>query len=193
MIQAVIFDCFGVIISDAMELLRAEAWGKDPAVGRQITDIVRAHNRGMLSADESNRQISELLGITPREMHLKIDEGEVKDPRVLEYIRSLRPRYKTAMLSNLGAASLHHRFSEQELASHFDAVVVSGEIGYAKPEPEAYEVVADRLGVRLEHCLFTDDRENFCEAARAVGMQAIHYQSFEQFKQQAGPLLQSGS
>ncbi len=69
------------------------------------------------------------------------------------------------------------------MAKHFDTVVVSGEIGYAKPEPEAYEITADRLGVRLDACVFTDDREHFCEAARAVGMQAIHYQNVDQFRQ----------
>ena len=42
----------------------------------------------------------------------------------------------------------------------------------AKPELEAYEYVADKLGVRLDECVFTDDRELFCEAARACGMQA---------------------
>jgi HAD superfamily hydrolase (TIGR01509 family) len=67
--------------------------------------------------------------------------------------------------------------------------VSSGEIGYAKPEPEAYEIVAQRLGVRLDECVFTDDRADFCEAARAVGMQAIEFTGLEQFRHALEPLL----
>lgn len=184
MIKAIVFDCFGVIIADALEVLRAEATAKDPQVGREVSDAIRAHNKGMLEADAWLSQLSELLGLTIGELHAKIDDGEVKDGRILGYIRELRGRghYKTALLSNIGSAGLERRFTSQELADHFDAVVVSGEIGFAKPEPQAYEITADRLGVRLDECMFTDDRELFCEAARAVGMQAISYRSFEQFQ-----------
>jgi HAD superfamily hydrolase (TIGR01509 family) len=86
------------------------------------------------------------------------------------------------MLSNISESGIHKRFTDEELNAHFDTVVVSGEIGYAKPEPEAYEIVAQRLGVRLVECVFTYDKLEFCEAARGVGMQAIVYESLEQFK-----------
>src|SRR6185369_3482431 len=99
-----------------------------------------------------------------------------KDLELLEYIAELRTQYKIGMLSNIGRGGLERRFAPGELDRYFDVVVVSGDIGYAKPEAEAYEITADRLGVRLDECVFTDDREGYCEAARGVGMQAISYQ-----------------
>jgi HAD superfamily hydrolase (TIGR01509 family) len=191
MIEAVIFDCFGVIITDSLHAITTDLRSRDEPAAREIDDIVRANNRGMIGPAESNRRIAAVLGMSEEEFRIKVADGEVKDQTLLKYIASLRDHYKTAMLSNIGVASLQRRFSDQELAKHFDSVVVSGEIGYAKPEPEAYEITADRLGVRLESCVFTDDRQAFCEAARGVGMQAIVYESFDQFRQDLKPLLTS--
>ena len=44
-------------------------------------------------------------------------------------------------------------------------------VGMRKPEPEIYELTLERLGdgVRAEECLFVDDLEVNCEAARALG------------------------
>lgn len=52
---------------------------------------------------------------------------------------------------------------------------VSCETGARKPDPAAYEIAADRLGVRPGACLFVDDRELNCEGARAVGMDAVRF------------------
>lgn len=189
MIKAIIFDCFGVIIADALQLTCDRLRAKDPAAADEIGDIVQATNRGMIDTQTSRIKIAALLGQTLDEHRALIIDGEVKDAQLLTYILDLRKNYKTAMLSNIGKGSLGQRFTQEELAIHFDTVVVSGDIGYAKPEPEAYEITADRLGVRLDECLFTDDREVFCEAAKAVGMQAIQYQNFKQFKEELHQVL----
>lgn len=62
-------------------------------------------------------------------------------------------------------------------------------IGYAKPEAAAYEYAADAVGVQPEACVFVDDRELFCEAARSVGMQAVVYKTFEEFKRDLSAFL----
>ena len=123
-----------------------------------------------------------MMNMSVDEYYQQIVEGHQKDYRLLDYIEKLRGQYKTAMLSNVGKGSLQVRFANGELARCFDVVVSSGEIGYAKPEPQAYEAVAERLGLRLDECIFTDDREEYVEAARSLGMQAVKYESFEQFK-----------
>jgi epoxide hydrolase-like predicted phosphatase len=182
MIKAVIFDCFGVILTDALSVIVNEVRERDPEGAEDIHGLVHASNKGLIDSNESNQQIAQILGLDFKKYQQQIRDGELKDQRLLEYIRELKGMYKTAMLSNISESGIHKRFTDEELNTHFDAVVVSGEIGYAKPEPEAYEIVAQRLGVRLEECVFTDDKLEFCEAARGVGMQAIVYESLEQFK-----------
>ncbi len=192
MIKALIFDCFGVIITDALQVICNELRARDPAAADRIGDIIKANNRGLLSPPESNRQIAGLLGITVEEFRAQKNKGEAKDAALMEYIASLRPRYKTALLSNVGSGSMGRRFAAEELSRCFDLVVESGEIGYAKPDPEAYKVTAARLSVSPQECIFTDDRESYCTAARATGMQSIHYQSFDQFKAELERILRHG-
>ncbi len=59
----------------------------------------------------------------------------------------------------------------------FELVVDSGFEGLRKPDPRIYEVTLDRLGVDAEATLFVDDTEVNCDAARALGMQAVWFRS----------------
>ena len=181
MIQAIIFDCFGVIITDALQAVCDELRKTDPEGTKQIKDLIKASNRGFIAPAQSSEQVARILGVTTAEYHSMIADGEHKDQRLLDYIAGLRGSYKTAMLSNIGTASLERRFTAQELTECFDVVIASAEVGHAKPEARVYEITAERLGVPLNACIFVDDRELYLEGARAVGMQTILYKDFSIF------------
>lgn len=176
MIKGIVFDCFGVIITDALQAMSDRHVGGDPMKADKMTDIIVAANRGFLDRDESHRQIADLFGMTFDELRAGMKDGELKDHDMLDLIREVRrDGYKTGLLTNVSSGGLRHRFSQEELDAHFDAIVASGEIGYAKPEPEAYEIMADRLGLRLDECVMIDDRQVCVDGAQAVGMQGILY------------------
>jgi putative hydrolase of the HAD superfamily len=59
----------------------------------------------------------------------------------------------------------------------FELVVDSGFEGVRKPERAIYELTLQRLGVAPEVALFVDDTEINCDAARALGMRAVHFRS----------------
>lgn len=181
MIRAVIFDCFGVVLSDSLQVLIDELATKNIAAAQEAKELVRAVNKGILEPSQTRPMIADLLGLSLAEYTKVLRSGEVKNLQLMHYIRSLRPEFKTGMLSNVGIGSLQKRFDAGELDAHFDTVVASGEIGFAKPEREAYLIVAERLGVLPEECVFTDDRESFCDGATSVGMQSILYTEFAQF------------
>jgi len=189
MIRAIIFDCFGVLVTDALQAIYDELNISDPQAAAQISDLVRASNKGLLDPEWSNQQIAEILGVSLAEYQQRIRYGEAKNTQLLAYINELHAQYKTAILSNISATGLAKRFTSAELRDCFDTVVSSGEIGFAKPEAEAYEIAADRLGVRLDECVFTDDKAEFCEAARRVGMQAIVFESTAQFRRDLSTLM----
>jgi HAD superfamily hydrolase (TIGR01509 family) len=185
-IRAIIFDCFGVLRPDIL-LATYRKFGGDAEKDAQfIHDTMLAANRGIIP---SSREVyAKHLGITVKEWIASFD-GPENDQELLDYILTLRPKYKVGLLSNAGKGRMTELFGDDELQRHFDTVVVSGEIGYAKPEAQAYEIVADRLGVRLNECIFTDDREEYIDGARAVGMQAILYKDFAQFRHELEKLL----
>jgi putative hydrolase of the HAD superfamily len=189
MIKAIIFDCFGVIVADALQVIHDELNAKNPAAATELRDLVRASNRGLLDSQKSNRRIAEILGISFEAYQNRIRDGEATDQRVLALAKQLRRSYKTAILSNISATGLAKRFTPEELRECFDQIIASADIGHAKPEPQAYTITAERLGVRPEECIFTDDRIDFCQAAQDAGMRAIVYRDFNQFKSELNGLL----
>lgn len=110
-------------------------------------------------------------------------EHNVPDERLFAYIeQELKPRFKIGMLSNAGDNWLDEIFKPEQLAL-FDAVALSFETGHLKPSPEAYQAIAQKLGVELEACVFLDDQERYCTAAQDLGMRVVYYRDFEQGKQ----------
>jgi putative hydrolase of the HAD superfamily len=63
----------------------------------------------------------------------------------------------------------------------FELIVDSAFVGMRKPEPEIFQLTLERLGgVAPERCLFIDDIEHNVEAARELGMAAVHYRDNQQ-------------
>jgi len=189
MIQALIFDCFGVLITDAFQSLITEVRVNDPELGARLLALTAASDHGTLGTDEAARQAAALLGMGFAALRQKVAAGEVKSQAMLDFAGSFRPKYKTAVLSNVSVNGLERRFARGELGRYFDVVVASGEIGSAKPEAQAYEIVAQRLGVRLNECVMIDDRAEYCAGAEAVGMRSVQFQTLEQLQRDLKQLL----
>ena len=81
----------------------------------------------------------------------------------------------TALLSN----SWGNEYPRELWAGMFDAVLISGEVGLRKPEPEIYLLAADRLGLTPKECVFVDDLKINVRGAAAVGMVGIHHKTYE--------------
>lgn len=193
MIKAVIFDFFGVIVGDGFEFTYREAGG-NPVKDREfIQDLLDRTNRGLITTEEFRQRICDKLGITVGDYNQAIKKSEIIDHELLNYIKTLRSKYKTAILSNVNKGGLERRIERGVLDEYFDVVVVSGDVGYIKPEPEIYQLTADRLGVKTDECVFIDDREGYVSAARASGMKAIYYQTFGQMKDELEKLLAAGA
>lgn len=62
----------------------------------------------------------------------------------------------------------------------FETVIDSGFVGYRKPEPQIYEITLERIGLPASACLFVDDMELNCEAARELGFTAVQYRDADQ-------------
>jgi epoxide hydrolase-like predicted phosphatase len=54
-------------------------------------------------------------------------------------------------------------------------LIISAEVGLAKPDPRIYQLALEKLGVQAGDSIFLDDFKENVEAARAVGMLAIHF------------------
>jgi epoxide hydrolase-like predicted phosphatase len=84
--------------------------------------------------------------------------------------------YRTALLSNawIGARRSHTALGWDRLLK-FDVQMFSAEEGLKKPDPAFYLRCLDRLGIGASETLFIDDTLVNVQAARQLGMTAIHY------------------
>lgn len=93
-------------------------------------------------------------------------------PGARELVAAVRGRLRVACFSNSNPIHWQRNFERFGIPQAFDHCFASFQLGLVKPEHEAFEVVADRLGVAPAAVLFLDDTEVNVDAARAVGMQA---------------------
>lgn len=187
MIRAVIFDCFGVLVSEGWTQFRAKHFGHDKELLQQANDLMQAISTGHLATEDFFRIIEEMTVVQRSELE-EVFYRNKPDDELFSWIRSHKKDYKIGVLSNIQNGRLQEMFSEEQLAV-FDALALSGEMGVSKPDPRAFTIAAKRLGLAPEECVFVDDQQNYVEAARDVGMRALQYRTFGEFKIEIGKVL----
>jgi epoxide hydrolase-like predicted phosphatase len=115
-----------------------------------------------------------------RELRRDFWSGDRLDAGLVQFLRGLRPRYKTAILSNAWPGSRQVFTQTFGLGDVVDEMIISDEEGVAKPDVRIYQIAVERLGVRPEEAVFVDDLAENAQGARAVGMWGIHFESAEQ-------------
>jgi epoxide hydrolase-like predicted phosphatase len=181
MIKAIIFDCFGVFIGNPYKIRAQALEASDPEKAVILHEINRASDRGYLDPAETAAQMAELIGITAEQLMAEQKSGEIRNEELVDYVKTLRPHFKLAMLSNISSRHrLDIRFKPGQLDELFDVIVASGDEGYIKPEPEIYQIALERLGVLPEECIFIDDIFEYCQGAETIGIKTIQYLNFQQ-------------
>lgn len=172
MIRAVIFDCFGVLYGGSLTLLASMA----PDDRREeVYDINSQKDYGYISYDEYLVATAEAVGKTPEEVETIINTKHVRNTDLAQYVKQLKQQgtYKTALLSNMGEKTYEALFPDGR--DMFDEVLLSFEEGIAKPNPEIFHMMADRLGLKPEECVMIDDLATNCEGAEIAGMASIQH------------------
>ena len=85
-------------------------------------------------------------------------------------LRALRARgIRTALVSNC-SRSTRPVVDDLGLEREMDAVVLSFEVGAAKPDAAIYRTALDRLRAEPDEAAFVDDQSVYCDGAAALGM-----------------------
>lgn len=197
-IKAVIFDFGGVLMRTEDKGPRTRLAERYSLTYEELDRLVfespsgAQAARGEISEEEHWRQVCEGLGV-PEGERAAFQEafwgGDRLDARLVEYIRSLRPRFKTALLSNAWSTLREALKNRYEILDAFDEVFISCELGLVKPDPRVYEEVTRRLEISPEEAVFVDDWFPNIEGARAVGLKAVHFQSTAQALEELDALL----
>jgi epoxide hydrolase-like predicted phosphatase len=192
--QALILD-FGGVLTTPLQEAMAEFCAE---TGIELSDLVRAAlgaytgHEDSLVTDFETGNISEEEFARAFSARLKEISGRVVEPEglvrrlfkvrleelMLDAVKTARRSgLKTGLLSNSWGTDLYPR---RRLAELFDAVVISGEVGLRKPDPEIFRLTTDKLGVEPSGCVFVDDHPGHLQAALEVGMTTVLHRSPEQ-------------
>jgi putative hydrolase of the HAD superfamily len=185
--NGLLLDFGGVLTTNVFDSFRdfCVAEGLEPdAVKRLFRDqplareLVRGLETGDLSEDEFGQRFGELLRIDDRTGLVNRMFGTLReDERMVGAVRRARAAgIRTGLVSNSMGAGRYDRATFPEL---FDGVVISGDVGMHKPQPEIFLLGAERAGVAPEQCVFVDDLRENCDGAEAVGMTAVLHRGAE--------------
>ena len=202
MIKAIIFD-FGRVISaqKPISLFRGyeEELGLAPGVLNRVMFGSEAWQEvlvGRKALDDYWLEIGPELGLhTPAEIRAfrqRYFGDEAINEGVLDLIHGLYGRYRLAILSN-SPPRLTKWLADWRILDLFDVVVCSGDEGVAKPDPAIFELTLMRLGVLAGEAVFIDDSPGHVEAARALGLRAIHFVTAEALRSELNDILERGA
>lgn len=90
--------------------------------------------------------------------------------------------YKTAIFSNY-TTELRERLVDQGIDSLFDKIIISGDIGYQKPDKRAFEILFESLEVEPCEVIFVDDTVKSLETSSEIGYTPILFSNNQKFKQ----------
>jgi len=185
-------DSVGISPQHFSEALRstAEKTGKNPLFELEC---------GLITDDDFTGQMSDalepILGHRPefREFGLTFFEALHPNVAMIDMIRDVkRSGYRAALLTNNVKEWEPLWRSMLPVDELFETVVDSGFVGCRKPDPRIYEITLTRIELPPAACVFIDDMEINCDAARELGMEAIQFRETAQVKAELHELLELG-
>jgi glucose-1-phosphatase len=197
-VRAVIFDLGGVLVRTEDRRPRAEVAHRLGMTYEELSQLV---------FESDSARLATIGKITTREhwesvrlaLRLSTDEfpsvrsgfwgGDALDVRLVNYIQSLRPRYKTGLLSNAWDNLRQVITHTWKIADAFDDIVISAEVGMAKPDARIYELAVQRLASPASETIFVDDFAHNIEAAQKVGLHGILFKNSPQVRRELNRLL----
>ncbi len=98
-------------------------------------------------------------------------------------------RYRIGLLSNAFGNLRSYLTEVLKIATLFDHIVISAEVGITKPEAGIYTIALEGLGVLPHEAVFIDDFERNVSAAQQLGMHALHFRDPQTLQVQLESIL----
>ena len=183
--EAVVFDLGGVLIDwDPRYLYRSIFDGDEAAMERFLAEVATPAWNAELDAGRTWRDAVEtLIAIHPdrRDLIIAYDErwaemlgGPIEE--TVDVLADLRGTgIRLAALSNWSAEKFPIARKRYRFLDWFETVVVSGEVGIAKPDPQIVRHLLERTGLAPAATVYVDDVPANVSVAADLGMTALRF------------------
>lgn len=197
-IKAVFFDFGGVLLRTEFQAPRQHLAER---LNMEYDDLVhlvfdsetgRKASVGALTTQEHWAAVAKRLRHPESEIAGLRDEffgGDVLDRELIQFIRSLRGKHKTGLISNAWD-DLHGYLTKEKIVDIFDVIAISAEVGVVKPEAGIYQYALQQAGVPANEALLVDDFPANIEGCEKIGMRGILFRDAEETIKQLKTLLE---
>jgi len=174
----IIFDVMGVIFDvsdDTNDLLVPYIQRRNDMISREkINEMYTKTSLGEISSFDFWNEFG-FGGQYPEiekdylETYLRID------PEFMGVTKKLAKNYSLAILSNDVKEWSNYLRLKFDLNRLFKVIIISGEVGYRKPDKRIYHILLDKIQSPPSDCVFVDDRsKNLCPASE-IGVKTIRF------------------
>jgi len=199
-IRAVFFDLGGVIVRTEYQTPREQLAER---LGMEYDDLNRIvfdsetgvqASIGAITALQHWESVMKRLKRPYEEITSIRDEffaGDIVDHQILDFLRGLRVKYITGLISNAWS-DLREYLSREKMDDAFDQIIISAEVGVAKPEAKIFQHALKQAGVSPKEAVFVDDFYVNIEGCEKVGIKGIHFKEASSALEQLKLLLSAG-
>jgi glucose-1-phosphatase len=200
-IRAIIFDMGGVIVRTEDPTPRAQLAESISGLSFDQLESLIFDGPSALQATLGQIKAEQHWQIVLTALHLPAEKiptiqnafwgGDQVDYELVDFIRSLRKQYRVALLSNAWSDIRQILEQEWQVADAFDELIISAEVGLAKPDPRIYQHALQRLHVRPDETVFIDDFPENVAGALAEGLHAIQFRNPDQMRTDLAQILEN--
>lgn len=183
--KTIFFDLFGVLISfdDNLVTQRIARYCSSPEkAASELVGVVSRETliRGKLSLEELHAELVQRLGLTldAEDFHkLWLEPYSKPMPGMQDVLKALSEKYQLVLISNVDKYYWGGLRSTLRELEQFHHMIVSCEVGVAKPDHKMFELALQRADCAAADGYFVDDKITNIDAARKMGIDGHQFTS----------------
>lgn len=189
-IQAVVFDIGGVLALEDEPMDFDKRWeeklGLEPgAIGSTMADVWDDGAVGRVTEAEVRAALATRLGFTPAQVEGVMGDMwrqylGVANVELIAYVRTLRPAFRTGILSNSFVGAREREHAAFGLGDLVDVLLYSHEVGMNKPDPALWQLTCDTFSAAPGELVFVDNSPRLVKSAQEFGINAVLFQNTTQ-------------
>jgi putative hydrolase of the HAD superfamily len=183
-IQAIVFDIGGVLELTPDPGLDKK-WEqklnlKQDELNQRLGEVWRGGSVGTITIQQVHQNIGEIMNWSKEQVNEFMADiwkeylGTL-NVELAEYFRSLRPKYKTAIISNSFVGAREKEAEHYQFDSICDFIIYSHEVGLRKPDHKIFSLACEQLGLQPYEIIFVDDHKEVYASAEEMGMHCIEF------------------
>ena len=176
--RLVIFDCFGVIFEEIAVKFFNSHFSPEQAALLKDKFFVPA-DLGQITYDEIFENMEKELNWKKEDILSEWNKLFIVKTQTIPYIRRVKEKADVVLLSNAPLGLVEKLFEENNLTQLFDRMIISANVGLAKPDPEIYRLCVSSMEKEYDEIYMIDDSPKNLEPLPQLGITPILFRSTE--------------